>query len=117
MQIVNLCEPWKIANGAETLLCRRCNVTKWVSAANFQAGVALVYTDVMRALWRVDFMLALNCSFLNREYTLMNVLKALASIISMCTIHVTLSKVASRYFALFINGTFRPINVRQDSGG
>jgi hypothetical protein len=33
-------------------------------------------------------MLALNRSLLNREYILMNVLKALASIISMCNLHV-----------------------------
>jgi hypothetical protein len=35
-------------------------------------------------------MLALNRSVLNREYILMNVLKALASIISMCNLHVIL---------------------------
>jgi cellobiose-specific phosphotransferase system component IIC len=33
-------------------------------------------------------MLALNRSLLNREHILMNVLKALASIISMCNLHV-----------------------------
>jgi hypothetical protein len=33
-------------------------------------------------------MLVLNCSLLNREYTLINVLKALASITSMCGFHV-----------------------------
>jgi hypothetical protein len=63
-------------------------------------------------------MLALNRSILNREYILMNVLKALASIISMCNLHVTLlSKITPRYFALFTNGIFRPFRVRQDSGG
>jgi hypothetical protein len=46
--------------------------------------------------------LALNRSLLNREYNLINVLKALASIISMCNLHVTfLSKITPRYFALF----------------
>jgi hypothetical protein len=35
-------------------------------------------------------MLALNPSLLNREYILMNVLKALASIIRMCNLHVIL---------------------------
>jgi hypothetical protein len=34
-------------------------------------------------------MLALNRSLLNRKYTVINVLKALASIICMCNIHVT----------------------------
>jgi hypothetical protein len=43
-------------------------------------------------------MLALNRSLLNREYSLMNVLKALASIIFMCNFHVTfLSKITARY--------------------
>jgi hypothetical protein len=35
-------------------------------------------------------MLVLNRSLLNREYALINVLKALASIISICNLHVTL---------------------------
>jgi hypothetical protein len=39
-------------------------------------------------------MLALNHSLLNREYALINVLMALASIISICNLHVTfLSKI------------------------
>jgi hypothetical protein len=33
-------------------------------------------------------MLVLNRSLLNREYTLINVLKVLASIISICNLHV-----------------------------
>jgi hypothetical protein len=54
-------------------------------------------------------MLALNRSLLNREYILMNVVKALASIISMCNLHVILlSKITPRYFTLFTNGIFRP---------
>jgi hypothetical protein len=53
----------------------------------------------MSALWRVRLMLVLNLSLLNREYILINVLKALASIISMCNLHVTfLSKITLRYF-------------------
>jgi hypothetical protein len=63
-------------------------------------------------------MLALNRSLLNREYTLMNVLKIYASIISVCNLHVTfLSKITPRYLALFTNGIFLPFNLRQDSGG
>jgi hypothetical protein len=65
--------------------------------------------DLIRALWRVNLMLALNCSLLNREYILMNVLKALASIICMCNPHVSLlSNNTPRYFTLFTNGIFRP---------
>jgi hypothetical protein len=61
-------------------------------------------------------MLALNRSLLNREYTLMNVLKALDSIVSMCNLHITLSKITPRYFALFTNGILCPFSVREDSG-
>jgi hypothetical protein len=51
-------------------------------------------------------------SLLNREYILINVVKALASIISICNLHVTfLSKITQRYFTLFTNGIFRPFNV------
>jgi hypothetical protein len=63
-------------------------------------------------------MLAFNCSLLNREYDLMNVLKALASIFSVCNLHVILlSKVTPKYLTLFTNGMFRPFNVRRESGG
>jgi hypothetical protein len=63
-------------------------------------------------------MLVLNRSLLNREYILINVLKALASIISICNLHITfLSKITPRYFTLFTNGISRPFNVRWDSGG
>jgi hypothetical protein len=48
----------------------------------------------------------------------MNVLKALASIISMCNLHVILlSKITPRYFTIFTNGIFRPFNVRGESEG
>jgi hypothetical protein len=63
-------------------------------------------------------MLTFYRSLLNREYNLMNDLKALASIISMCNFHVILlSKITPRYFTLFTNGMFRPFNVRKESGG
>jgi hypothetical protein len=55
-------------------------------------------------------MLALNRSLLNRECILINVLKALSSIICMCNLHVTfLSKITPRYFMLFANGILRRI--------
>jgi hypothetical protein len=63
-------------------------------------------------------MLVVNHSLLNREYTLINVLKALDLIISVCSLHITfLSKITWRYFTLFTNGMFRPFSVRWDSGG
>jgi hypothetical protein len=63
-------------------------------------------------------MLALNRSLFNREYILMNVLKALASVVSMCNLNVIfLSKMTPIYFTLFKNGMFRLFNVRGESGG
>jgi hypothetical protein len=41
------------------------------------------------SLWRVSLILVLNRSLLHREYILINVLKALASIISIYNLHVT----------------------------
>jgi hypothetical protein len=65
----------------------------------------------MGALWRVNLILAFNRSLLNRKYTPINVLKALASFISMLNLHVTLlSKIAPRYLTLFTNGIFLPFN-------
>jgi hypothetical protein len=47
-------------------------------------------------------MLVLNRSLMNREYILINVLKALALIISVCNLRVTFSsKITPRYFTLF----------------
>jgi hypothetical protein len=56
--------------------------------ADSQAGQAKIRVLLMSALWRVSLMLVFNRSRLNREYILINVLKALASIISMCNFHV-----------------------------
>jgi hypothetical protein len=42
----------------------------------------------------------------------------LASIISMCNLHVTfLSKITPRYFTPFTNDMFRPFSARWDSYG
>jgi hypothetical protein len=52
-------------------------------------------------------MLALNHSLLNKEYTIINVLKALNSIISMCGLNaIFLSKITRRYFTLFTKSMF-----------
>jgi hypothetical protein len=59
-------------------------------------------------------MLTLNHSLLNKEYNLTNVPRALASIVSICSLHVILlSKITPRYLTLFTNGLFRPFNVRR----
>jgi hypothetical protein len=60
-------------------------------------------------------MLVLNRSILNSEYILISVLKALASISSVCNLHVTFSsKITSKYFTLSTNGMFRPFSVTWD---
>jgi hypothetical protein len=72
----------------------------------------------MSALWKVSLILVLNSLLLNRGYVVINALKALASIISMCGLHVILlSNITPRYFTLFTHGIFGPFSVRRDSGG
>jgi hypothetical protein len=47
-------------------------------------------------------MIALNRLLLNKEYTLISVLKALASIIATCKLHVIfLSKITPKYFVIY----------------
>jgi hypothetical protein len=59
-----------------------------------------------------------NPSLLGKEQTLINVLKTLASLISMCNIRVIfLSKLTPRYIKLFINGLLRSFNAKYDSDG
>jgi hypothetical protein len=49
-------------------------------------------------------MLALNRSFMNSEYAVINILKSLASIISVCKLHVIFpSSITPGYVTLFIN--------------
>jgi hypothetical protein len=70
-----------------------------VSAANSKAGQAYVITVLVSALWRVSLILAFKRSIFSREYILINVLNALVSIISKCSLHVILfSKITPRYF-------------------
>jgi hypothetical protein len=72
----------------------------------------------MSAFWRVSLILALIRSLLNREYVLINALKALASIIFMCNLHVIiLSNITPKYFTSFTNELFRPLSVRRDADG
>jgi hypothetical protein len=47
-------------------------------------------------------MFLLDCSCLNKGYIQMRVLKAVASVVSICSLHtIFLSKIAPRYFMLF----------------
>jgi hypothetical protein len=50
---------------------------------------------------------------LNTGYILMNILKALGSIVSICSLQIIfLLKITPRYFALFANGISCPFNIR-----
>jgi hypothetical protein len=63
-------------------------------------------------------MLVLNHLFLNMGYILRNALKTLASIVSLCSLHVIFSsKITTRHFTLFTNGMFEPFSVRIESLG
>jgi hypothetical protein len=53
----------------------------------------VLFRSLMSALWMVSLMLVLNRSLLNREYILINVLKALALTISICNLYVAGLKV------------------------
>jgi hypothetical protein len=103
-----------------------CSFTLRVGAAilrgrclpQFPGGASVNITDKISVLWTVSLMLALSCSLLGREYTLINVLKALTLIISICNLHVIrFSQISPRYFTWFTKGMFRPFNVRWPSGG
>jgi hypothetical protein len=62
--------------------------------------------------------LVLKRSFLNRDWTLISVLKALASIISMWNFHVILlSEITPKYFIWFTKGMFHLFNIRWASFG
>jgi hypothetical protein len=96
-----------------TMFCMCCNLKRWVSIANSQARQAQVIIDLISALWRVHLMLVLKCSLLNRELVLINVLKALASIISMCSLHVILlSNITQIYSTWLTKRMFHLLNVR-----
>jgi hypothetical protein len=57
-------------------------------------------------------MFVLNRLLPNREYNLLNVLKALVSALSTRSLHtILLSKITSRYFTPFPKGMFRPFSV------
>jgi hypothetical protein len=60
--------------------------------------------DLMSAVWRVSLTLALNRSLLNRKYTLINALKALASVVFRFSLLVMFPSNVTRYFTLFAKG-------------
>jgi hypothetical protein len=67
----------------------------------------------MSALWGINLVLVLNRLIINKEKTLINVLKALTSITSMCNPGVIFSSmITSRYFTSLRNGMFCPFNVK-----
>jgi hypothetical protein len=63
-------------------------------------------------------MLVPSRSLLNMRYVLMNVLKTLASIVSICSFHVIVpSKITLRNFTLFLYRMLSPFSVRRNCGG
>jgi hypothetical protein len=110
--------PQKFTNGMENLVLQVLQFQKVDICHKFPGGASKVITDLISALWRVSLMLAFNRSLLNREQTLINVLKPLASIISVCNLHVILlSKITPSYFTWLMKGMFHWVNVRWASGG
>jgi phosphatidylethanolamine-binding protein (PEBP) family uncharacterized protein len=68
----------------------------------------------MSALWKVSLILVLNRLLLNREYVVINALKALASISSMCGLHVIfLSNITPRYFNIIYKWDIPPIQCKK----
>jgi hypothetical protein len=113
MQYAKWYVPWKIANGAENLVLQVLLFQEKVICRKLPGGASINhYTPNECFVWKVSLMLALRCSLLIMEYTLINVLKVLALIISMYRLHVSfLLKITLRYFALFRNRIFHPFNV------
>jgi hypothetical protein len=68
-----------------TLFCRCCNFSRWLSATNSQVGQVQVITVLTTALWRVNLMLLLNCSFLNRDMGVLCV-SAFISLLQVCVL-------------------------------
>jgi hypothetical protein len=66
------------------LFCRCWNFKWWICSANSRVGQPWAIIDQMSALWMINLMLMLDWSLLNREQTL-------ASIVSVCTVHISLS--------------------------
>jgi hypothetical protein len=59
-------------------------------------------------------MFELKCSLLNKEYVLINALKALVSIVFICSPQVIfLWNITQRYFTLFTKGMFCPFIVKR----
>jgi hypothetical protein len=100
------------------LFCRRCNFNRGVSAADSQVRQTGAIAGLMRALWKVNLVLVLNRSILNGRYILMNILKAFASIVSLCGLPViSLAKITPKCFTLFTNGMSCQFDVRSEPGG
>jgi hypothetical protein len=66
----------------------------------------------------VNLMLVLNRSLLNKEYNLINVLQALVTTISACSLHVFFfSKITQKYFTVLASCVFPLILMRKPRVG
>jgi hypothetical protein len=89
----------EIFNGAKNIVSQALQF-QWIVVCRKLPGWPSISHEIilMIALWRVNLLLALDRSLLNREYILINILKALAAIISMCNLHVNfLLMITPRY--------------------
>jgi len=101
MQIAELSAPWKLAVLRRTCFSRCCNFKRLESAANSQAGRTYIIVDVMSALCRVTLRPERSCLHLNRQYAVVNNLKALESVASLWLLYVTfLSKIRQIYLSV-----------------
>jgi hypothetical protein len=99
VQLADRCALYKCTKGAENLASQALQFRKVGICSKFRGGTRISHYDRISALRRVSLMLMLNRSLLNRIYTLINVLKTLASIISVFNLLVILfSKITPRCF-------------------
>jgi len=93
------------------MFCRRCNFKGSVSAAYSQAEAATSRYRLNEFFVEANLILAANFSLLNRDYPLINSLKALVSIVHIRALHVLLLlNITPRYFTWF--RTWRVFGVR-----
>jgi hypothetical protein len=89
--------PWKVASGAENPVLHSLQFQLMAFRHKFPDGTGTNHCRLTSALWRVNLILVLNLPLLNREYNIINVLKVLASILSVCSLNVILlSKMTAR---------------------
>jgi hypothetical protein len=83
MQIADRCAPVKVANSAENSVLQALQFHQMSVRRKLPGGTGIIISDLISALYMIYLMFAFKCLFLNIEYVLMYVPKALAAIFSM----------------------------------